>query len=87
MAQAKGSDKRRRMQAILARDGGDCWLCGAPVDMSLQSTNDRWAPSLDHVVPNAHGGPNSIDNLRLAHRLCNGKRGAPFFHTIVEAKP
>jgi 5-methylcytosine-specific restriction endonuclease McrA len=29
----------------------------------------------DHVVPRSLGGSDEIDNLRPAHRSCNGRRG------------
>lgn len=30
-----------------------------------------WYPSVDHVQPIAHGGTDTWDNVRLAHRRCN----------------
>ena len=32
------------------------------------------APTIDHVVPYAHGGPFVVWNLLLAHRSCNEAR-------------
>jgi 5-methylcytosine-specific restriction endonuclease McrA len=54
-------------RAVIGRDGYICQICGAGV-----------APSdvhLDHIIPFAHGGPTTIDNLRVAHSRCNIKRG------------
>lgn len=62
--------------AVYARDGDVCWLCGTYVDR-LCGHNDECAPTVDHVVPRKHGGPHTLDNLRTAHRSCNGRRGAP----------
>lgn len=62
--------------AVYARDGDVCWLCGTYVDR-LCGHNDECAPTVDHVVPRKHGGPHTLDNLRAAHRSCNGRRGAP----------
>lgn len=33
------------------------------------------ATSADHIVPRVHGGSDSLDNLRPAHKLCNSRRG------------
>lgn len=62
--------------AIYERDGWTCQLCGDPVDPDLPST-DRWSATLDHIecqswvlVPD-----HSPRNLRLAHRVCNARRG------------
>jgi 5-methylcytosine-specific restriction endonuclease McrA len=52
--------------AIIARDGGVCYLCGLPV-----SSADR---SFDHLIPLSKGGPHVQWNLRLTHRLCNMRR-------------
>jgi 5-methylcytosine-specific restriction endonuclease McrA len=65
------ADRRR---AIYARDEGICGICGDAVEMLL-GTNEDMAPSLDHIIPRSLGGTNDDDNLRLAHRLCNSRRG------------
>jgi 5-methylcytosine-specific restriction endonuclease McrA len=46
-----------------------CWLCGKPF------TPDD-PPVADHVTPRMYGGSDRIENLRAAHRSCNGRRGA-----------
>ena len=60
---------------IYERDGWRCQLCGEPVDMCAPA-HANLAPSLDHIVPRAHGGSDEPDNLRLAHRVCNSARGS-----------
>lgn len=64
-----------RRRALYERDKWMCGLCNEPVDGSLH-WNDDWAPSLDHIVPSSLGGSDDESNLRLAHRICNGRRGA-----------
>lgn len=69
---------RSRLYGLLIeRDGQDCWLCGDLVDVDLPSgprgCDD--GPSVDHVIPRSLGGPDDIDNLRLAHWGCNRNRG------------
>ena len=63
--------ERRR---IYERDGFVCQLCDGPVDPMLPWT-DRWSATLDHIVPYSLGGPDDPENLRLAHRSCNSRRG------------
>lgn len=67
--------KRRRL-AIYERDGRTCQLCHTPVDIQLPWT-DKWSATLDHIVPYSLGGSDEESNLRLAHRSCNSRRGAP----------
>lgn len=48
-----------------------CGICGKPVDKNL-----RWphplSPCIDHIIPVIRDGhPSDIDNLQLAHVMCN----------------
>lgn len=62
-------------QALAARDGEDCRICGDPVDMSLRSPN-LMSPSVDHIVSRADGGSDDPVNLQLAHLTCNLQKSA-----------
>jgi 5-methylcytosine-specific restriction endonuclease McrA len=63
----KGRRKdRSTVGALMARDGGDCFFCGAPLDGDV---------TVEHLVAIAHGGPNHISNLFLAHAECNQAAG------------
>lgn len=62
------------IQALFTRDNGICWICGGKCDMNAD-TNSNEYPSIDHVVPVSCGGKDEWDNVRLAHRWCNSKRG------------
>lgn len=49
---------------------------------------------MDHVIPRAKGGSNAVENLRLAHRRCNSRRGSrvpellwPEDLLLIEAPP
>jgi hypothetical protein len=55
---------------ILTRDGIGCWLCPLPMDMTLR-VPARLAPTVDHVVPLARSGPDTLENVRMAHFICN----------------
>lgn len=57
------------------RDGWVCWLCDLPVDPGLRWPA-RMSQSLDHVIPLALGGEHTRANSRLAHWICNVRRGA-----------
>lgn len=54
--------------AIKERDRMVCCICGKRV-----AEKDF---SLDHTVPLSLGGPHTQENLRVAHRNCNKRRGA-----------
>lgn len=64
----------KRRHAIYERDSWQCWLCLESVDASLIGSRSPWRPSLDHVIPRAHGGADDESNLRLAHLWCNCTR-------------
>jgi 5-methylcytosine-specific restriction endonuclease McrA len=67
--------RRRQLRAKVLREEDDCWLCGLPVDKTLK-TPDPGSPEVDEIVPVSLGGdPLDRDNCRLAHRLCNIRRG------------
>jgi 5-methylcytosine-specific restriction endonuclease McrA len=60
--------------ALGDRDKWTCWLCSEFVNRAL-GNRDPWMPSFDHVQPISLGGLDSWDNLKLAHLICNIKRG------------
>lgn len=64
---AGGKQKRKTsykqyIVPIIKRDGDKCFLCGMPLGDDI---------TVEHLVPLSSGGPNHIDNLFLAHKLCN----------------
>ena len=60
-------------EEIAKRDHFFCHICAEPVDMSLPRTS-RFGATLDHVVPIAKGGADTLDNLKLAHWICNVRK-------------
>lgn len=79
---------RRLVKLLRERDGdgcqmgGWCVLPGEPV--AWKRWELRWNragqvpadPTIDHVVPVSRGGPaDDPANMRVAHRICNNKRG------------
>ena len=55
-------------EEIYGRDGGRCHICKKKVA--------KGEASIDHLVPISAGGPNTKDNVALAHTICNIRRGA-----------
>lgn len=54
--------------AVLLRDLGLCGICGEPVMEA--------AFHIDHVHPLSKGGKHAMDNVQLAHAVCNFSKGA-----------
>lgn len=58
---------------------GLCWLCGElmiPLYGKAKAMPHR--ATFDHVIPKSRGGTNAKSNLKLAHKVCNERRGAPY---------
>jgi 5-methylcytosine-specific restriction endonuclease McrA len=72
--QANGH-RRRQLRARVLAEEDVCGICGRPVDKDLPHGLPG-SPEIDEVVPVSRGGsPYDRSNARLAHRLCNQKRG------------
>ena|SRR5438445_2833522 len=55
-------------------DGYNCHICGGVV-----------APSdvhFDHVIPLSRSGPHSEDNIKVAHSVCNLRKGDLFLEDM-----
>lgn len=52
--------------ALISRDGSTCFFCGGELADDI---------TVEHLVAIAHGGPNHISNLYLAHGPCNNAAG------------
>lgn len=65
---------------LVERDGLECHLCGELIDLMVPTFRHEGV-SIDHLVPVKDGGETSMANCRLAHRLCNMRRGSrPLVH-------
>lgn len=78
MSRDRSGEDRQVHSSVYHRDK---WLCQMPgclcpdgraIDPALRGTDDPWAPSIDHAVEVARGGPDEKWNMRAAHRQCNG---------------
>ena len=70
----------RFRRIVLLRDSFTCQKCGLrPVATSVADGIERPDLSLlhvDHIMPLARGGPNTLDNLQLLCARCNLAKGA-----------
>ena len=55
------------IEALLARDGPDCFLCGKALGDDI---------TVEHMLAQVHGGPSHPANLVLTHRECNLSLGS-----------
>jgi 5-methylcytosine-specific restriction endonuclease McrA len=65
----------RRLDKLIELQDGRCFYCGRPHHLM----------TIDHVLPLSRGGDDTPANVRLAHRLCNVRKG-PRLH-LPEARP
>jgi 5-methylcytosine-specific restriction endonuclease McrA len=63
MSKRRKQAKRRK---LIERDGLVCGIC-------FERLTEKTA-TIDHIRPKSLGGTNELENLRLAHRSCNGSR-------------
>jgi len=71
---------RRRLLAQVRREEPNCWICGHPIDLTLNRQTHPMGSTVDEIIPRSR----SIDprraaltrtNLRHSHRACNTERG------------
>jgi len=74
-------DKDITLQKLYERDRGICYLCGEVCDWDDKEERGgviicgNLYPSIDHVIPLSRGGDHSWQNVKLAHRICNTRKG------------
>ena len=60
---------------VLELYGTNCYLCNIPIDMaaSRRCGDFGWEKGLhiEHVIDIALGGPDTLDNVRPSHAICN----------------
>lgn len=74
-------DKDISLLELYKKEKGKCYLCGGNCDLNdyvevkgSVICGDNY-PSIDHVIPLSKGGMHTWNNVRLAHRICNTKKG------------
>ena len=84
---AREADRRRRAlkqanihkpyseDQVLKLYGTDCHICKEEIDLSAKRSPGApgWelALHIDHVVPLSQGGPDTLNNVKPSHGLCN----------------
>lgn len=74
-----GTRKERRVDFLARKYGPVCHLCSNPFS---QKPGEEM--TIDHVIPLARGGTDHVNNLRLAHKKCNNKRGILPIHLFQQ---
>ena len=65
--------ERNKKRLLMTQDV--CGICGRPIDKTIRYPNPL-APCVDHIVPIDRGGhPSALENLQLAHWICNRQKG------------
>lgn len=64
------SAEHKRHRAQIRRTRPPCGICGQPIDYSLHYLQPM-AYVVDHIIPLAKGGADTLDNKQAAHRACN----------------
>lgn len=68
------------VKQVIKRYGSDCHICGLAIDLKANRKVGRkgWENGLhlDHVIPISKGGPDTIENVRPAHGVCNIRKGS-----------
>ena len=72
-----GSDD---FNTLWTAQSGLCALCEKPMLRNrFEAPHSRiWAnhrATFDHIIPSSKGGPDTLDNLQLAHARCNKIKG------------
>lgn len=74
-------DEDITLATLYQRDKGICYICGEQCVFEdfeyteASFTCGRTYPTIDHIVPLARGGLHSWSNVKLAHHLCNSRKG------------
>ena len=62
------------LRGIARRDAWSCHICRLPVPVILSFPHPKsW--SLDHLIPLAKGGKHEESNVKIAHLICNQRKG------------
>lgn len=68
---SKGRNALRKI--LLKRDGDLCYWCRNPMLLNADHNHPK-SCSIEHLQRRSEGGNNSLDNLVLAHKVCNNER-------------
>ena len=78
----RSTTQRDRDRQRIRRTRPACHICGQPIDYTAPHL-DPGAYVVDHLIPLAKGGPDTLANKGAAHRSCNRAKGAKDYAPIV----
>ena len=81
-------DHLRKYWRNQARDNGGnltCALCTQVIQVSFYKWPHPMSLEVDHIVPKALGGRDTVENTQPAHRTCNRhKSDDPFANSVLK---
>lgn len=70
---------------ISTKTDGRCHICLRPAPLHFYGPPGWFGDhtvTIDHLVPQAYGGDDDLENLRLAHATCNSTRGTRYAEDV-----
>ena len=64
----------RFKQRLFDEQSAKCWICGTAMVLEY-APHEPLSATFDHIKPVSLGGTWAEDNLKLAHQICNNRRG------------
>ena len=86
MSTGRSTTVRDRHRKTIARDQPPCGICGQPIDYDLPHT-DPQSFVVDHIIPRAKSGPDTLANKQAAHRTCNRTKSDKLPDTNTDTNP
>ena len=83
MSTGRNTATRDRDRAVIRRTKPPCGICEGEIDYSLKAP-DPESFEVDHIVPLARGGTDTLDNKQASHKRCNR---AKWHHLADETGP
>lgn len=67
----RNTARRDRHRKQIAKGRPPCAICGGDIDYDTTDHLDPYSFTVDHIIPLAKGGADTLDNKQPAHRKCN----------------
>lgn len=71
---ARNTTRRDKHRRTISADEPPCGICRQPINYTLPHQDPR-SFVVDHIIPLALGGTDTLDNKQAAHRKCNRDKG------------
>lgn len=78
--------QRDRLRKAVRERCDPCHICGQPIDYDAPHL-DPGEFVVDHVIPLARGGFNTLENAAAAHRHCNRQKADKILGEVVPVGP